>query len=193
MGSSDIAPPTAPVWLVDVSTACLGLGVFFWLIAYVFMVRRSLATGYTAVPIAALGVNLAWEAVWVAYVTDSRLELVGFAAWLLLDLPVVYSTLRTARRSFMRRSLVGSYPGITLASVFIVSAVVYALFARWWLAVPHRGFGDKTGKTWRGIEYRDTTELSWWTAGFAQALCSVTALTMLLSRGHSGGQGYKIW
>ncbi|KFH42800.1 hypothetical protein ACRE_064550 [Hapsidospora chrysogenum ATCC 11550] len=193
MGSSDVPPSTAPPWLIPASVACLGGGVFFWLAAYVLMARRSLATHATAVPLIPLGLNLAWEAVWALYVTDSPLELVGFVAWLLLDLPVLRATLRTAPRSFRGQPLVARNAGLILGLVFALGVAANGLFAWWWLAEPHRGYGIKWGKTWKGLEARDTTELSWWTAGVAQMLFSVGALSMLVQRGHSGGQSYAIW
>lgn len=193
MGSSDIAPSTAPVWLVPASTACLGVGVIFWLVTYVLMVRRSLQTGYTPVPLIPLGLNLAWEVVWAFYVTDIPLELAGFGFWLLLDIPVLYATLRTARKSFATQPLVGRNVGTILALVFVAGVAANGLFAWWWLSEPHRGYGIKWGKTWKGLEARDTTELSYWSAGLAQVLFSIGALAMLMQRGHSGGQSYAIW
>lgn len=193
MGSSDVPPATAPAWLIPASTALLGSGIVFWLACYVLMARRSLATHATPVPLAALGVNLAWEAVYALYVTESPLELAGFALWLLFDLPVLYATLRAAPRTFAASPLVARHAGLLLGVVFAFGLAANALFAVWWLREPHRGHGDKTGKTWKGLEARDTTELAWWSAGVAQMTLSVGALAMLLQRGHSGGQSYAIW
>jgi hypothetical protein len=55
------------------------------------------------------------------------------------------------------------------------------------------GSGDKTGKWWRGREGYDTTELAFWSAGFAQLVSSACGLAMLVVRGHSGGTSYTIW
>ena len=193
MGSTDVPPPTAPSWLIPASVLCLGLGVAFWLATYVLMARRSLATNDTPVPLIPLGLNLAWEIVWAVYVTDVPLELVGFGAWLLLDVPVLYATLRTAKRSFASQPLVARNVGAILGLVVVLGILSYGYFAWWWLSEPHRGYGIKWGKTWRGLEARDTTELSFWTAAVAQTAFSVGALSMLVQRGHSGGQSYAIW
>lgn len=193
MGSSDVPPPTAPAWLIPASTGTLGAGVAFWLAAYVLMVRRSLRTGDTPVPLLALGLNLSWEVVYVFYVVEMPLEYVGFAAWLLLDIPVLYVTLKTAPRSFASQPLVARTAPLLLAITFILGVVTNYYFAWWWLKDPHRGYGLKWGKTWNGLEARDTSELAWWSAGFAQSAFSVGALAMLLQRGHSGGQSYGIW
>lgn len=193
MGSTDIPPPTAPGWLIPAQIILLMLGVNFWLLTYVLMVRRSLATNATAQPIIPLGLNLAWEVVWAFYVTDIPLELVGFSAWLLFDIPVVYATLKTAPNSFSSQPLVARNARLILFLVFLLGVAAYGSFAWWWFAEPHRGSGVKWGKYWKGQEGYDTTELSYWTAGVAQASFSVGALAMLVQRGHSGGQSYAIW
>lgn len=193
MGSSDIAPSSAPAWLVPASTVCLGAGVVFWLLAYVLMVRRSLQTRATPVPLVALGMNLAWEVVYAGYVCEEPLELAGFGLWLLLDIPVLYVTLKAAPQSFAKEPLLAKTAPFVLAIVFLISVAANGLFVWWWLKEPHRGYGVKWGKHWNGLEARDTTELAWWSAGFSQAAFSVAALAMLLQRGHSGGQSYAIW
>lgn len=193
MGSSDIPPPTAPAWLIPASTILLGVGVFFWLATYVLMVRRSLATGATPAPLLPLAVNLSWEVVYAFYVCEAPMETCGFIMWLLLDIPVLYATLKTAPRSFASSPLVARNVGLLLAVMFVFGLLGNASFVWWWLREPHRGYGLKWGKTWKGQEARDTTELAYWSAGVAQVAFSVGALAMLLQRGHSGGQSYAIW
>lgn len=193
MGSSDIPPSTAPAWLIPASTACLGAGVFFWLATYVLMTRQSLRDNATPIPILPLAINLSWEVVTAVYITEMPLELLGFSLWLLFDLPVLYVTLRTARESFKTQPMIARNYGLILGLTFVAGVAANFFFAQWWLAEPHRGSGVKWGKTWKGQEARDCTELSWWTAGFAQATFSVGALAMLMQRGHSGGASYSIW
>lgn len=183
MGSYDVPPPDAPSWLIPLSTTLLASGIFFWLVTYILMTRRSLATSSPPIPLIPLGINLAWEAVYAIYVTDTTLERLGFAAWLAFDVPVVWATLRTSPASAKR----------TLLISFALGTVANAAFAHWWLAEAGRGYGDKTGKTWKGIKGRDTTELAWWSAGAAQMLLSVGCVIQVLQKGHSGGQSYGIW
>lgn len=66
-------------------------------------------------------------------------------------------------------------------------------FAAWWVSEKGRGFGVKKGKFWGGAEGVDLTELAYWTAVGVQTLNSGGWVGMLLSRGHSGGTGYRIW
>ncbi|EWY84672.1 hypothetical protein FOYG_12093 [Fusarium oxysporum NRRL 32931] len=193
MGSSDIPPPSAPPWLVPASTACLSLGITFWLIAYILMIRRSLATNATPAPLVALGLNLGWEVVYAFGVCEAPIETYGFMLWLLLDIVVLYATLKTAPRSFASSPLIANNVALLLFLVFVAGVVGNGLFVWWWLKEPHRGYGIKWGKNWKGLEARDTTELAYWSAGVAQMIFSVSALAMLLQRGHSGGQSYAIW
>lgn len=193
MAITDIPPPTAPPWLVLASSACVSVGVAFWLAAYVLMARRSLQTNATPVPLIPLGLNLAWEVVWAFYVSDTLIERLAFGGWLLFDVPVLYATFRTARHSFATQPLVARHAGAALALSFAVGLFANFYFAHWWFDEPHRGHGLKWGKAWRGREARDMTELTYWTAGAAQLAFSVGAFAMLLQRGHSGGQSYAIW
>ncbi|KAH7319577.1 hypothetical protein B0I35DRAFT_339320, partial [Stachybotrys elegans] len=103
------------------------------------------------------------------------------------------STLRAAPVSFAGSPLLARHAGLVLALVAAAAVASNWYIASWWLAEPHRGYGVKWGKTWYGRPARDTTELAYWTAGFAQVSFSVGALAMLLQRGHSGGQSYAIW
>jgi hypothetical protein len=106
---------------------------------------------------------------------------------------VLYATLKNGRRSNAASPLVSRNVGLLLGLVFAFGLVANGVFAKWWLQKPHRGYGLKWGKTWKGLEARDTTELAWWSAGVAQMTMSIGSLVMLLQRGHSGGQSYAIW
>lgn len=193
MGSLDIPPPSAPPWLMLASTACLGSGIFFWLVCYVLMTQRSLQTQATPMPLFALGLNLSWEVFYAFYLTEMPIEMVGFALWLLFDIPVVYATLQMAKHSFASSPLIARNAETLLGISFGFGLAANYLFAEWWLAEPHRGYGVKTGKFWYGVPDRDTTELAWWSAGVAQMVLSIASLCMLLHRGHSGGQSNAIW
>lgn len=157
------------------------------------MVRRSLATNATPAPLLPLALNLSWEVVYALGVCETPIETIGFTLWLILDVLVLYATLRTAPRSFAAQPLVARNIGLLLGVMFVVGVLGNGGFVWWWLKEPHRGYGVKWGKTWKGLEARDTTELSFWSAGAAQTIFSVAALAMLIQRGHSGGQSYAIW
>ena len=157
------------------------------------MVRRSLATNSTPIPLLALGINLAWEVIYGFYVAEAPLERLGFTAWLLFDIPVLYVTFKTTPNTFRSSPSMKKHASSILLVVFAWGLWANYAFAKWWLEEENRGVGDKVGKFWRGKDGYDTTELAWWSAGAAQMVMSVGSLAMVLQRGHSGGQSYGIW
>ncbi|KAM3552705.1 hypothetical protein ARSEF4850_007261 [Beauveria asiatica] len=193
MGPAFKPPASAPQWLIPASTLCLAAGVCLWTVCYMLMARRARQTHATPIPVVALAMNLGWELVYGLYVADMPVEVAGFVLWLLFDLPVLYATVTQAKHSFAAWPLVARNIRMLLGIITVGCAAAHLLFARWWLAEPHRGHGSKEGKPWFGLEARDTMELVWWSAGLSQLVLSVSCLAMLLSRGHSGGQSYGIW
>ncbi|KAH8174904.1 PaxB protein [Sarocladium implicatum] len=189
----DTPPPGTPDWVMPIFAGLSCLGVGCWLVAYVLMARRSLATNATAVPLLVLGLNLAWEVVFAFYVADGPLDRIGFGLWFIIDIPLVWSTLRTIPKSFAGQPFVRKWARTILFASFLTGTCAFGYYARWWLASPGTGSGDKTGKRWNGIEGRDSSELCFWTAAPLQLLGSLGSVSMLMQRGHSGGTSYTIW
>jgi hypothetical protein len=195
MASSDIPPPSAPQWLIPLHVALLGIGVLLWDATYILITLRSVRTKSYGMPLVALACNLSWELVTVFYVCEGPPETIGFLIWLVLDIGLVYTTLRYGEREWKggRFEWIGRRIGIVLTGLIVVGMGVNYWFAKWWLSVPHRGSGRKEGKWWNGEEGFDTTELAFWSAGVSQVVLSVGCLVMLWRRGHSGGTGFVIW
>lgn len=194
MGSSDVAPAHVPEWVVPLSTAALGVGVLCWDAAYILMTRRSLQTRSYSMPLVGLALNVSWEVVYALHVCEAPLETAGFTAWLLLDVGLVYTTVRFAPLEWERSCpWAGAHAAALLALMTLVGAAGHLAFVSWWLAGPGVGHGDKAGKWYRGLDGYDTTEMATWSAGVVQLVDSAGALAMLLVRGHSGGTSYGIW
>ncbi|KAI6092231.1 hypothetical protein F4821DRAFT_225173 [Hypoxylon rubiginosum] len=194
MGSSDIAPSHAPQWLVPASTALLGIGVLFWCLAYVLMTRRSIQTRSYGMPILGLVLNVSWEIVYGFYVSEMPFEKIGFTLWLLLDLGLIYTTVRYAPEEWeSTNKFIGQHMGWILALLLAIGCWGHYAFASWWLSRPGVGTGDKSGKWYYGRDGYDTSELAYWSAGVAQLVLSSSSVAMLIVRGHSGGTGYTIW
>ncbi|KAH6640069.1 hypothetical protein BKA67DRAFT_528325 [Truncatella angustata] len=194
MGLSDTPPAHVPEWVVPLSTTFLGLGVVFWDLTYILITRRSLRTRSYGMPILGLMTNVSWEMVYGFYVAETALEQSGFILWLLLDLGLVYTTIRFAPDDWAATSpKIGRNISWVLGSMLLFGCWGHYAFVSWWLSAPGIGFGDKTGKWWRGKEGYDQTELAYWSAGVAQMVLSVASVAMLLIREHSGGTSYKIW
>ncbi|KAI0535900.1 hypothetical protein GGR58DRAFT_477302 [Xylaria digitata] len=168
--------------------------VLLWNLAYVLMIRRSLKTCSYPMPIVGLAINVSWEIVYAIYVAETAFERLGFAVWLLLDLGIVYTTVRFAPYDWAQTSkFVGDNIVGILGLMILIGCWGHIAFVTWFLSEPNRGSGDKTGKWWRGEEGYDTTELAFWSAGVAQLVGSTSSLAMLFVRNHSGGTSYKIW
>lgn len=193
MGSGDKAPPGVPDWVVPASTALLGLGTLLWSVTYVLMTLRSLRTKSYGMPLLALALNVSWEIVFALYVAEMPLEKIGFGVWLVLDVGLVYTTLKFAPYEWRANPWVARW----IASIFTIMVAIGCVgqwtFVAWWLSKPGVGHGDKAGKWFKGEEGFDTTELAFWTAGVAQVTASAGSLATLLVRGHSGGTSYSIW
>ncbi|KXJ86526.1 hypothetical protein Micbo1qcDRAFT_126044 [Microdochium bolleyi] len=193
MGSSDIPPPHAPAWLIPAQVVLLGVGVLCWDITYILMHIRSRATKSSGMPLGGLAVNISWEIVYAFVAADTPLEQLGFATWLALDMLVVHGLVRHAETDWAGTSgFVGRHAGWLLMGMTAVGCVGHWAFVMSFFAAPVLD-GSKAGKFWRGREGFDTTELSFWSAGFAQGVCSAASLAQIVVRGHSGGTGYLIW
>ncbi|KAK0384286.1 hypothetical protein NLU13_8374 [Sarocladium strictum] len=190
---NDVPPPGTPDWVMPTFAGIMSASVGLWLMAYVLMARRSLASNATPTPLIILGLNLAWEAVFAFYVADGPLDRIGFACWFLVDVPLVWATLRTIPKSFESQPLVRRHANAILFLSFLAGLAAFGWYAVWWLERPGMGYGDKTGKGWKDLTDRDTTELSFWTAVPIQLGGSIGSVAMVLQRGHSGGHGYAIW
>ncbi|KXH61169.1 integral membrane protein [Colletotrichum nymphaeae SA-01] len=193
MGLTDTPPPHVPSWVVPTSGALLITGAIFWDMCYVLMSIRSHRTKSYGMPLFALALNLSWELIYAVRVAEHPLERLGFLVWLLLDVPLVYTTLKNAKHEWRHAPLVANNIGAFLAIMVALGCVGNYAVADWWLSAPGTGYGDKSGKWWAGREGFDCTELAFWTAGLAQFALGTGCLAMLLVRGHSGGASYAIW
>ncbi|KAK1710641.1 hypothetical protein BDP67DRAFT_407195 [Colletotrichum lupini] len=193
MGLTDTPPPHVPSWVVPASGALLITGAIFWDMCYVLMSIRSHRTKSYGMPLFALALNLSWELIYAARVAEHPLERLGFLVWLLLDVPLVYTTLKNAKHEWRHAPLVAKNIGAILAIMVALGCAANYAVAEWWLSAPGTGHGDKSGKWWAGREGFDCTELAFWTAGLAQFALGTGCLAMLLVRGHSGGASYAIW
>ncbi|KAK1470838.1 hypothetical protein CCUS01_00956, partial [Colletotrichum cuscutae] len=192
MGLTDTPPPHVPSWVVPASGALLITGAIFWDMCYVLMSIRSHRTKSYGMPLFALALNLSWELIYAARVAEHPLERLGFLVWLLLDVPLVYTTLKNAKHEWRHAPLVAKNIGAILAIMVALGCAANYAVAEWWLSAPGTGHGDKSGKWWAGREGFDCTELAFWTAGLAQFALGTGCLAMLLVRGHSGGASYAI-
>jgi len=73
----------------------------FWMAAYVLIIRRALQDRTFGMPLAAMCANIVWELLFsLVYKPDYRLVEYGSAAWVLLDLGILYTAWRFAPDDF---------------------------------------------------------------------------------------------
>jgi hypothetical protein len=140
-----------------------------------------------------LALNISWEIVTAFYTCQLAVERAFPLLWLVLDLGLLYTTLRSAHIEWAHSPLVARNLGALLAIMIALGCAANLTFCYWWTSSPGTGYGNKAGNFWFGVEGIDTTELMFWTAGIAQIYLSVDSIAMLLVRGHSGGASYSIW
>jgi hypothetical protein len=70
-----------------------GIGAFFWLLCYVFVIRGIIKYKYVGISASVVGANIAWEFLW-AFVFRQDMGMViqiGYYGWFALDVFIVYS------------------------------------------------------------------------------------------------------
>ncbi|MCX2748232.1 hypothetical protein OOZ51_10455 [Arthrobacter sp. MI7-26] len=101
-----------------------------WTAVYVCAILVGFRDKSYAIPAAALGLNIAWEAIYAVHSLSTRLSVQGVIniAWALADVIIVYTFLRFGRREL---------PGFVTRPLFIGWAVLLGLaaFAVQWLFI----------------------------------------------------------
>ncbi|PSR82878.1 hypothetical protein BD289DRAFT_461526 [Coniella lustricola] len=163
-------------WVVPLSIVALGLGVVFWDATYILMARCSMPKKVPySTPLMGLALKLNWEIVYALYVSETPLEIAGFTIWSLLDIGLIYTTVKCAPLEWKRSSLwIGQNIVAILSLMTAVGCIGHFTFVSRWLSESGIGRGDKRGK-W-DFDRDD-----------------IGSLAMLLVRGHSGGTSYTIW
>jgi hypothetical protein len=141
-------------------------------------------------PIFALALNFAWEAVYALYVAESPLERFVFAVWLFIDCGMVYGMIKYAKHEWSHAPAVARRIGGIFAIMAVGATLGHWTFAEWWI---RNDVGKREGKFYRGVVDPDTTELGFWSAAICQVYLSAASLCQLVVRQHSGGVSWAIW
>lgn len=156
------------------------------------MTRQSLRDRTYAMPLFALMFNVGWEVIFSFYVAESVPEKTTFTVWMLLDLGLVYVTVKYGKNEWTHAPVVVRNIGkILLVGVLWWCWALWAL-SSWWLDLDNP-VNPKPGKIYKGVNGVDSTELGFWTALVAQVVLSVSLLVQIIVREHSGGTSYAIW
>lgn len=92
---SEMMPPNLPWYVIVIVGSCS----FFWILAYVLIIRRGFLDQSYGMPVVALCSNIAWEIIFgFFYTSDYRFERIGKYFWPILDIGILISVLRYGRK-----------------------------------------------------------------------------------------------
>ncbi|KAH7006758.1 hypothetical protein EDB80DRAFT_751546 [Ilyonectria destructans] len=190
MGFNDIPPAHVSPWYQPVYNATFGFAGLAWTLCYILYARQGLRTKSYGMPLFALANNFAWEMVYALSVADAPREKTAMVIWMLIDIPIIYSTLRYGREEWTHAQMVSRNLGKILVALVMLCAVAHWSFASWWMG---NRIAMKSGKFYRGIEGQDATEMAFWAVSVCQVIVSTSSLAQLVTRQHTGGVSWSIW
>ena len=190
MGSNDISPPHVYPHTTAIAGHLLEVGGGLWTLCYILIARETARSKSYGMPLLALPVNLAWELVYSFYVVEATLERIVFLSWLMINLFIVYGTVKHGKNEWAHAPWVSRHLGFLLGVMTLWWCLIHWSFAKWWL---ENDINLKEGKSWFGMKGVDTTELGFWSSTAAQAPLSLGYLAMLISRQPTGGLTWNIW
>lgn len=112
----------------------------------------------------------------MGFFAPGTLEKCVFFGWMVIDVGLVYTTLKHGPNEWRHAPWVAGNLGKIFAVTTAACAVGLWSFGTMWLSMG-----------------RDVTELAFWTAMTAQTSLSTMSVMSLIVRGHSGGSGLTIW
>jgi hypothetical protein len=190
MGFNDVPPPHVSLWFGPVYNATFQFAGASWTLCYILIALEGFRTKSYGMPLFALANNFAWELVYALFVVDSLREKIAMTIWMLIDIPIIYSTLRYGTNEWVHAPTIKRNLGKILLSLMTMCAGAHWSFASWWIGT---GIAMKNGKFYRGVEGPDLTEMSFWAVSFCQVIVSTTSLAQLIVRQHTGGASWAIW
>ncbi|KAF1937487.1 phospholipase D/nuclease [Clathrospora elynae] len=192
MTPHDALPVHVEASLRNVNDVLLGIGGLGYTICYLLMARQSIRDRTYAMPLFSLAFNFGWEIVFALYVAVEVREQVIFTIWMLIDVGLVYTTVRYGANEWRHAPAVGRNIGKIFTGMLAWWCVALYAVSVWWLDVENP-VNPKAGKAYKGVVGIDTNELGFWTALVAQVVLSVMSLAQIMVRGSSRGSSYSIW
>lgn len=146
-----------------------GVCAFFWMSAYLLIIRRGMRDRLPAMPLAAFALNICWEGIFTFwYLPDEPMVLIGWGACFFLDVGILVQVYRYGRLDFPHPGVRRHWTAILVGALVTAWAVLMGFTAQ---------FGDHLG----------------WHTGFLQnLLMSVLFVAMIVRRGSVQGQSLYI-
>ena len=110
----------------------LGSGIF-WMLTYIFIIRRGFLDNTYGMPFVALCANISWEFIFAFLHPHSGVQRPVNITWFFLDVIILFQFLKYGRREFSKLSLGMFYLmfGITLVTSFCAVLFITYEFADW--------------------------------------------------------------
>ncbi|KAF2462741.1 uncharacterized protein BDR25DRAFT_386151 [Lindgomyces ingoldianus] len=162
-------PPAWYLWVQDGLTIVMGV---LWIVAYILYMRQSYRDHSYGMPLLSLCANISWELVYGFFYPPGVAEFVTFAPYFLVDLGLVYTTLKFGANEWKQSAIVQKNLPLI---VFIGSAALTA--AHWCFAVL----------------FTDIHQASFWSGYACQIIVSWAAIAQIVSRASTRGHTLAIW
>ncbi|KAH7090997.1 hypothetical protein BKA62DRAFT_776345 [Auriculariales sp. MPI-PUGE-AT-0066] len=166
MVKAELPPGNIPALVLLLSDQILKATGILWTIAYLLFIWSSSAISI-GIPIVSLASNLAWYFVVVGYVFEDPLERSILFTLALIDLPLVYYTVKHGPNEWKHAPVVQRKLFSILTALIFTSIGVEYSFSRYWI---ENKLGSERGTTYRGFtSAADINELAFWSGSLALA------------------------
>ncbi|KAK4112270.1 hypothetical protein N656DRAFT_798611 [Canariomyces notabilis] len=187
MAFGAVPPPHVSPWFTPVYEATFHFGGICWTLCYLLIAREGLRTKSYGMPLLALANNFAWEMVYALWVVDAPQEKIAMTVWMLIDVPIIYSTVKNGACEWTHAPAVQKNLAKILLALTALFVAAHWSFQSWWIA---NGIGSRDHD---GSPGPDLTQMAYWAVSMCQLLVSTTSLAMLIVRQHTRGASWAIW
>ncbi|KAI1320139.1 hypothetical protein F5Y16DRAFT_417541 [Xylariaceae sp. FL0255] len=161
-----------PVYFLAIQAACKLILGPFWTVAYVLYIKQGFKDKSYGMPMVAVCANIGWELIYGVFYPLSPAETITFVPWFLIDLGIVYTTIKFGSEQWKHAPLVANNLGLIVGIGSVVSFLTH----------------------WALIKTCATVEEAAFYSGFGcQVVMGVLCVAQLLHRNHTKGHSWTIW
>ncbi|KAF1996434.1 hypothetical protein P154DRAFT_537964 [Amniculicola lignicola CBS 123094] len=163
-------PPDYYLWVQDYLTIIMGV---LWIVAYFLYMKQSYKDLSYGMPMLSLMCNIAWELVYGIFYPPGVAEFVTFLPYFLVDLGLVYTTLKFGHNEWKHAPIVANnLPLIMTVGCGMITWMQYSFAV---------------------LMSHDIHQASFWSGFGCQVIVSWAALAQLVSRDSTRGHTLAIW
>lgn len=173
--NTNYAAAEPPVWhakvVPDVFSAVSGI---LWSISYILMIRKSFKDRSYSMPLYSLCLNISWETVFGFVYGPGLVNQIIFAQWMIVDVFLVYSTIKYGAFEWRSRPLIANNLGWIITVGVMLGLIVELVAAATFVPIIGR-------------------QVVFMTAWPIQITISLGYIAQALDRGNARGQSLSIW